>query len=284
MNPTEQKKMQSKIERLEARVRELESRLSDYRGLGGQLLQARKTAALANLAAGTIHDFNNILQSILGYSQLLSMQRGAAAPEYESLRHIEELVDKGKELTTQFLHVSRNTRPVFLPLNLNAKILEVSEFLGRTIPKMITLEQELADDLGTINADDGQIELLLMDFGLNAMDTMPDGGRLCFRTANTRVRKDHSLRDEAIPPGEYVLLTISDTGHGISLKTPDGVFGPLMAAGGDETPAKGLRLSAVYLIVKNHGGFVALPDMANEGDILEIYFPILSPSRGATPS
>ncbi len=282
MRPTKQEKVQGKIERLEARIRELESRLSAYHGLEGQLLQARKTAALANLAAGAVHDFNNLLQSILGYSQLIFMQRGGAGPESEPLRQIEQLVDKGKELTTQFLHVSRSSRSVFLPLNLNEKILEVSSFLRRTIPKMIGLEQELADDLRTINADDSQIELLLMDFGLNAMDTMPDGGRLCFRTANTTVRKGHPPRDGVIPPGEYVLLTVSDTGHGTSLKDRDTVFGPFAGAGAGEPPPKGPRLAAVYLIVRNHGGFVELPDATDKGHAITIYFPAWSPPRGAT--
>jgi signal transduction histidine kinase len=278
MNPPGQKKMQGEIERLEARIRELESQLSEYQDVEGRLLHTRRTAALANLAAGAIHDFNNLFQSILGYSQLIFMQRGEADPEYEALYHIEELVDKGKELTTQFLHVSRNTRSVYLPLNLNDKIREISKFLRRTIPKMISLEHELADGLRTIDADDSQIELLLMDFGLDAMDTMPDGGRLYFRTANTTVRKGRPLRDGAIPPGDYVLLTISDTGRGFG---PDSTFGPFIRADG-ETPPKGLRLAAVYLIVKNHGGFVDVPDVTDEGNRLDMYFPSSSPPQGIT--
>jgi two-component system cell cycle sensor histidine kinase/response regulator CckA len=278
MNPAEQKEMQGKIERLEARIRELESRLSECQGVERHLLHTRRTTALANLAAGAIHDFNNLLQSILGYSQLLFMQRGAADPEYEAFYHIEELVDKGKQLTTQFLHVSRNARSVYLPLNLNGKIKEVSKFLRRTIPKMISLEYELADDLKTIDADDSQIELLLMDFGLNAMDTLPKGGRLCFRTANRTVRKGHPLLDGAIRPAEYVLLTVSVTGQKFSLGGPDSVFGLFSGV----TPSKSLRLSAVYLIVKNHGGFVDVPDVGHEANRLEIYFPTSSQPRDAT--
>jgi signal transduction histidine kinase len=200
------------------------------------------------------------------------MQRGQTDPEYETLSHIEELVDKGKELTTQFLHVSRNTRSVYLPLNLNDKIREFSKFLRRTIPKMIGLEHELADDLTAIDADESQIDLLLMDFGLNAMDTMPDGGRLRFRTANTTVHEGHPLRGGAIPPGEYVLLTVCVTGQGCSLRDPDSVYGKFIGIDG-ETPARGLRLSAIYLIVKNHGGFVDVPDVTDEGNRLDLYFP-----------
>jgi hypothetical protein len=144
---------------------------------------------------------------------------------------------------------------------------------------MITLEHELAEDLRTIDADDSQIELLLLDFGLNAMDTMPEGGRLRFRTANRAVRKGQPLRYGVLPPGEYVQLSVSDTVHGISLKEPDGLLE--VPAGGDtESPPKDLRLSAVSLIVMNHGGFIDLPK--DEGQGIEIYFPTSSSPRGPT--
>lgn len=280
MEESDRKKMQEKIHQLEEEIQILRAKMSEHGKLEDQLRQSQKMEALANLSAGIAHDFNNILQSILGYTQLALLKRTNDDPDFRIFTQIEKNIAKGNELTQQFLTFGRKIEPKFRPLNLNHKILEINKLLQRTIPRMIKIELMLSDDLKMINADSGQIEQILMNLSINARDAMPDGGKLVFKTKNIFLegKQPLTLTHLKTNPGKYVLLTVSDTGVGISSETMGHIFEPFFTTK-ERGKGTGLGLSMIYSIVKNHNGFIDCSSKDKEGTTFSIYFPILNTDR-----
>ena len=278
MEMSEYQMMRVRIEDLEEEVRNLRSRLSEHRKLEEQLLQAQKMESLANLAAGIAHDFNNILQAILAYTQLARFGKNEADPDYETFLQIEKTIMKGSELTEQFLTFGRKTLPRSAPLNLNQKIKDVVELLKRTIPRMIEIELALAADLKPVNADAGQIEQLLMNLSINARDAMPERGKLFFKTENVTLTEQHPFMHLNPQPGEYILLSVSDTGSGIPPENMKRIFEPFFTTK-LKGKGTGLGLAMVYAIVKSHGGFVDCSSKVGEGTTFRIHLPASNPAH-----
>jgi two-component system cell cycle sensor histidine kinase/response regulator CckA len=266
------KEMQTKIEKLEKEIRVLKSKEREFKKLEAQLQQAQKMEALATLAGGIAHDFNNILQTIMGNTQLLLMGKDKGDPDYKKLTQLEMAANKGSELTKHFLTLGKKIESKFSPHDLNRLIKEIKKLLGRTIPKMIEIELQLASDLKMVNVDRGQIEQIVMNLSINARDAMPDGGKLIFNTQNVILNSDeytkflHESR-------EYVLLSISDTGSGMSTEEIRHIFEPYYTT---KEPGKGtgLGLAMVYAIVKNHRGSIDCLSKPGEGTTFNIYFPV----------
>jgi two-component system cell cycle sensor histidine kinase/response regulator CckA len=273
--PNEQK-LQEKIDGLEEELRNLKLRLQEKRQLEEQLIQAQKMESLANLAAGIAHDFNNILQTILGYTQLALLGIKAGVPQEDAFQKIERIVHKGSELTEQFLTFGRKKLPNFASLDLNQKARDLANLLRRTIPKMIEIDLQLSDDLKAIHADGGQIEQVLMNLCINAKDAMPQGGRLVIRTENIELKREHPLMQLSAHPGEYVLLSVSDTGGGIPPENLKHIYEPFFTTK-DQGKGTGLGLAVVYAIVKNHEGFIECSSQMGEGTTFRIRFPALPP-------
>ena len=265
------KEMQSKIDRLEKEIKILKSKEREYKKLEIQLQRAQKMEALATLAGGVAHDFNNILQAILGITQLLLMGKDEGDPDYKKFIQLEMAANKGSELTKQFLTLGRKIENKFYSLDLNSRIKEIKNLLRRTIPKMIHIELHLADNLKRIKIDAGQIEQIIMNLGINARDAMPDGGKLILKTENVTLN-NYQYNQFAPFNHEYVLLTISDTGLGMSPEELDHIFEPFYTT---KEPDKGtgLGLSMVYAIVKNHGGIIECSSKPGKGTTFKIYFP-----------
>lgn len=264
--------MQQKIRRLEKEIQDLNSKLNAHKVLVKQFQQAQKTKALASLAGGVAHDFNNILQAILGYTQLALMQKDRQENDYQTFCDIEAAVKKGSALTEQFLRIGRQMRPKYLPVNLNAVILETRNLLKRTISKMITIDLKLDDDLAMIHADKGQIEQILMNLIINARDAMADKGCL---TLTTRNIVDPEKLPQALQAGaspEHVLLTVEDNGCGMSPKTLRHIFEPFYTHKKDGN-GNGLGLSMVSAIVKNHDGYISCSSREGKGTVFRLYFP-----------
>ena len=237
-----------------------------------QLIQAQKMEAIGTLAGGIAHDFNNLLQVTLGYSDLLLMRKEEGDPEYADLKKIVQAGRNGADLVRRLLTFSRKVEPRFRPMNLNNLIRQVEKLLFRLIPKMIAIELRLDDSLRIINADAMQLEQILMNLAVNAGDAMPDGGKLTIETTNAVLGQEYCRAHVGAQAGEYVLLRVSDTGHGMDRETLQHIFEPFYTtkAVGRGT---GLGLATVYGIVKQHSGHIECKSKPGLGTTFSIYLP-----------
>lgn len=245
-----------------------------------QLLQAQKMEAVGTLAAGVAHDFNNLLQTVQGYAELLRLRQGEGEDAGEQVQHIINAARRGSELTRQLLTFSRKIDSEKRPVDLNQKLTEVRNFLERTIPKMIEIELNLAEDLKLVNADPSQIEQVLMNLAVNARDAMPEGGKLVIETRNVSLDEAYCKIHLGPEPGEYVLLGVSDTGEGMHKEPLERIFEPFYTtkACGKGT---GLGLAMVYGIVKAHSGHIVCHSEPGKGTDFNIYLPVLEREAGS---
>ena len=239
-----------------------------------QLRQAQKMEAVGTLAGGIAHDFNNLLQAVQGYAQLLLLRKDGDDARQRELQQIIHAAIRGAELTQQLLTFSRKIESELQPIDFNRELENVRLLLERTIPKMIEVEFRLAQDLKMVNADPGQVEQILMNLAVNANDAMPDGGKLIVETANVILDQDYCKIHRVANPGNYVQLTVTDTGHGIDEMTIEHIFEPFYTT--KETgKGTGLGLATVYGIVKSHNGHIVCYSEPNEGTTFKIYLPTI---------
>ena len=264
------------LQDITARVEAEESR----QALEKQLVHAIKMEAVGTLAGGIAHDFNNLLQAITGYTQLLLMDRSLSGQELQPLRKIESAADRARELARQLLTFSRKVESHLAPSVLNQIVEEALQILGRTIPKMITIEKHLADDLKPVEVDANQIEQVILNLGINAAHAMPEGGRLSITTAMAREGLDEGRPAEA-GPGPYIELIIDDSGSGMDSQTLERIFDPFFTTKGIGA-GTGLGLSMVYGIVKNHGGWITCRSAPGRGTTFNIYLPTIDTALAGT--
>ena len=245
--------------------------ITSQKRLEAQLLQSQKMEAVGTLAGGIAHDFNNSLQAISGFTQLLLMDEARPRQDKEMLATIRQAARHAEELTRQLLTFSRKIENNPVPLNLNRDIRETCRLLERTLPKMIQIETRLQENLPIIRVDKVQLEQVIMNIGINAGHAMPDGGRLVFETAKVRLGDDDGHR-LAVSPGEFVQLTMSDTGVGMDEKTRQHIFEPFFTTR-ETGSGTGLGLATVYGIVTNHGGAITCTSTVGQGTTFTIYFP-----------
>jgi len=247
---------------------------AEKRELESQLMQAQKMEAIGTLAGGIAHDFNNILQAISGYTQILLIAKKDSDPDYKELAEIEKAAQRARELIRRLLIFGRKVDIELRPVDLNQKIKIISKLLERTIPKMIGIELNLEENLKNINADPIQLQQIIMNIGVNARDAMPDGGKLIFETRNVNLDERYCKTHLGAIPGEYVLLAISDSGHGMEKEVLDHIFEPFFTT--KETgKGTGLGMAMVYGIVKSHGGYITCYSEPDQGTTFKIYFPVL---------
>ncbi len=237
-------------------------------------LQAQKMAAVGNLAGGIAHDFNNILQAIIGHVDLLSYDLGEQGPRYHRLKQIESAAQRATDLIGQLLTFSKKGESKPRALSLNSEIKEVMKLITSTIPKMITIELQLDPDLRMIDADPVQVNQILMNLAVNGRDAMPDGGKLVIGTKNVTLDEEYCRIRSGLRPGEYVMLWVSDTGHGIEKDVLDHIFEPFYTTKG-VGKGTGLGLSTVYGIVKSHQGHIICESEPGRGATFKVYFPAL---------
>jgi signal transduction histidine kinase/ActR/RegA family two-component response regulator len=237
-----------------------------------QLLQAQKMEAVGRLAGGVAHDFNNLLTVITSYS---TMALGSLRPEdplHQDICEVKGAAERATRLTKQLLAFSRKQvlRPQLLDLSQTAA--EMERMLQRLIGEDVALDLHLASDLGLISADPGQIEQVLMNLVVNARDAMPEGGRVTIETANVTFSSALPMTEMGRPAGEYAMLTVTDTGTGMSEETLGNLFEPFFTT----KPAglgTGLGLSTVYGIVKQSGGDIHVRSEPGRGTTFRLYFP-----------
>lgn len=244
--------------------------VSEQKRMEAQLIQAQKMEAIGTLAGGIAHDFNNLLMVVQGNVSLMLLDVNSAHPHYEMLRMIEKQVLSGSKLTAQLLGYARKGRYELRPFYLNQLVADTSEAFGRT-RKNITIHRKLAKNLFTCEADQGQIEQVLMNLFVNAADAMPEGGDLFLKTANVNFSEIKG-RGYIPNPGEYVLLTVTDTGVGMDSKTIDRIFDPFFTTK-ELGRGTGLGLASTYGIVKGHGGYIEVESEKGHGSAFKVYLP-----------
>ncbi len=248
--------------------------ITDSKRLEEQLLQSQKMEAVGTLAGGIAHDFNNLLQVIHGYADMGLLDIGRDQAGYTELSEIKKAAKRAAELTQGLLTFSRRAEGQLRPVDLNRELVQISKMLERTIPKMIAIELNLADDLRNVKADPGQLQQAIMNMTVNARDAMPDGGRLVIETANVVLDDEFRNLHHGIEPGDYVLLAISDSGHGMEKDTQEKIFDPFFTTK-EVGKGTGLGLSIVFGIVKSHGGTVECYSEPGEGSTFKVYFPAI---------
>src|SRR4030043_128518 len=244
--------------------------VSEQKRMEAQLIQAQKMEAIGTLAGGIAHDFNNLLMVIQGNVSLMLLDVNPAYPHFEMLRTIEKQVQSGSKLTSQLLGYARKGRYELRPIHLTQMVADTSEAFGRT-RKNITIHRDLAGNLFACEADQGQIEQVLMNLFVNSADAMPEGGDLFLKTAHVDFEEIKG-RGYLPNPGDYILLTVTDTGVGMDSKTIDRIFDPFFTTK-EWGRGTGLGLASTYGIVKGHGGYIEVESEKGRGSTFKVYLP-----------
>ncbi|MBA2379839.1 MAG: response regulator, partial [Blastocatellia bacterium] len=245
-----------------------------------QLMQAQKLESIGRLAGGIAHDFNNMLTAITGYSDLALRRMKADDP----LRHhIEEIMKAGKrsaELTNQLLAFSR--RQMLQPqiIDVNDVIEDTLVMLRRLIGEHIELSVQLGDGLSPVSVDPGQLSQILVNLIINSRDAMPDGGSILIETGDRSFDVPYTSENHNTPPGEYVMIAVSDNGLGMDEETKTQMFEPFFTTK-EVGKGTGLGLSTVYGVVKQSGGNISVYTEPEHGTTIKIYLPRVESSPNA---
>lgn len=246
--------------------------ITEQKRLQDQLHQAQKMESVGRLAGGVAHDFNNLLTVIIGYCEMLSDDTKDNPTASSMVKGINRAAGRAASLTRQLLAFSR--KQIIQPkrLNINELIVNLEKMLHRLISEHISLTTRLEAEPGIIKVDPAQLEQVLMNLAVNARDAMPGGGKLTIETSNIYLDETYSRLHSEVAPGNYVMLSISDTGCGMDEYTEENIFEPFFTT---KEPGKGtgLGLSTVYGIVKQSGGHIGFYSQLNKGTTFNIYFP-----------
>ena len=253
--------------------------ITERRSLENQLQQALKMDAIGRLAGGVAHDFNNLLMVIRAYAELMLE---ALAVEHPLRCNVQEIITasgRAADLTRQLLAFGRKQMQALRVLSLNSVLQEISRMLPRLIGEDIQLVILPGKELGNVKADPVQIEQVLMNLAANARDAMPGGGKLTMETANVRLDDTYVQHHSMVPPGEYVLLAVTDTGQGIAPDHLAHIFEPFYSTKAEGKGA-GLGLATVYGIVKQSRGFIWVYSEPGLGTTFKMYLPRVRQESG----
>jgi len=249
--------------------------ITEQTNLEHQLRHAQKMEALGTLASGVAHDFNNILTVIMGYCNLSAVQLDQGSPLRQNLNQIMAASERAATLTGSLLAYGRKQAINPQPLELNWSVLQMDRFLTRLIGEQIELVTKLCDGKITILADSGQFEQVLMNLATNARDAMERSGCLSIVTGRITIDQDFIRLHGYGKPGNYAMLSVSDTGSGMDETTRDKIFEPFFTTK-PQGQGTGLGLSIVYGIVKQHGGYINVYSEPGHGTTFNIYLPLCS--------
>jgi PAS domain S-box-containing protein len=262
------------IDITEQKRTELELKLKDE-----QLIQSQKIEAVGRLAGGIAHDFNNILTAIIGYSEVLLMDSNIDKKYRGFAKQIKSSADRASSLTQQLLAFSRSQILKPRLVNLNILVKGIHKMLQSLIGEDVDLVIRNSSNLGMIRVDTGQIEQVIMNLAINARDAMPVGGKLIIETQNAYLNEDYCKTHYCDSPGHYVVLVVSDTGHGMDEDIREHIFEPFFTTK-EVGKGTGLGLATVYGIVKQSGGHIGVFSELNEGTTFKLYFPRVDEREG----
>lgn len=245
---------------------------TDFRKVEEQLAQSQKMNAVGQLAGGVAHDFNNVLQAIIGYSDLLLANHRPTDPSFQDIMQIKQNANRAASLVRQLLAFSR--RQTLRPevLNLNDRLYDLSMLLKRLLGERVELDLTHGRDLWFVKADVNQFEQVVVNLAVNARDAMPNGGKLAIRTSNVPAAEAARLAVSGMPAADYVKIEVSDTGTGMTPEVMDKIFEPFFTTK-EVGKGTGLGLSTVFGIVKQSGGFIDVDSKVGQGTTFAIYLP-----------
>jgi len=256
---------------------------TDQRSLQTQFHQSQKMQAVGQLAGGIAHDFNNLLTAMIGFCDLLLQRHQPGDQSFADIMQIKQNASRAANLVRQLLAFSRQQTLVPKVLDITDVLADLRNLIGRLIGETITLKMVHGRDLGLVKVDQGQLEQVIINLAVNARDAMTEGGDLVIRTLNHAVEQATPLGAETIPPGDYVLIEVKDSGHGIAPENMAKIFDPFFTtkAVGAGT---GLGLSTVYGIIKQTGGFIHVESAPGEGACFRLYLPRHRPNAEELPA
>ena len=238
--------------------------------LEAQLQQALKMEAMGTLAGGIAHDFNNLLMAIQGRTSIMLMKKDSSHPDIRHLKGIEDNVESAADLTRQLLGFARGGKYEVKPTDLNELIKKQNRMFGRT-KKEISIRGKYEENLWPVEIDQGQIDQVLLNLYVNAWQAMPAGGDLYLKTENVTL-DEIDVEPFSIEPGEYVKISVTDTGVGMDKATREKIFEPFFTTK-EMGRGTGLGLASAYGIIKNHGGFINVYSEKGHGTTFNIYLP-----------
>ena len=246
--------------------------ITERKKLEAQLRQAQKMEAIGQLAGGIAHDFNNALTLIKTCSELTLFDLKESDPLREKIEMILEATNRSADLAHRLLAFSRRQVMEMKVLDLNNLLKDLDKMLRRVIGEDIELVNVLAEDLGRVKVDPGQVEQVVLNLALNAKDAMPRGGKLTIETANVELDETYSRTHVDVIPGRYVMLAVSDTGIGMTPEIKNRLFEPFFTTK-EKGKGTGLGLAMVYGIVKQSGGNIWIYSEAGMGTTFKVYLP-----------
>ncbi|MGH7732440.1 MAG: PAS domain S-box protein [Gemmatimonadales bacterium] len=246
--------------------------VTDQKLLESQLLQAQRMESVGRLSGGIAHDFNNLLTAILGSAELLRETLPTDSSVLEEVVEIEKASRRAADLTHQLLAFSRQQMLAPDVLDINAVVADLTRLLGRVLGEDIHFETRLRPDLGKVRADPGQLGQVIMNLAVNARDAMPEGGMLTIATAAASIDKTYAATHPSAVPGDYVVVSVSDSGTGIAPDVLPHIFDPFYTT---KAPGAGtgLGLSTAYGIVKQSGGYIWAYSEIGKGSTFKVYLP-----------
>ncbi len=245
--------------------------ITEKKRMQEHLFQSQKMDSIGVLAGGIAHDFNNILTAIIGHSEIIrrsALEEKAA----RSLNVIEEAARRAGRMISKLLGFARKSNFEIVPLNMNDVIFDTVKLLERVIDRRINLTVELDNRLPLIQGDVNQMEQVIMNLIVNARDAMPNGGRIVIKTTDREITNGMPDVPPYVPPGEYVLISVGDTGTGIPRDIINKIFEPFFTTK-ERGKGTGLGLSMVYGVVKEHKGYIAVHSEQGKGTVFTIYVP-----------
>jgi PAS domain S-box-containing protein len=246
--------------------------VTEKRVLEKQLRMAQKMEAIGRLSGGIAHDFNNLLGVIIGYSHVLKKELGDNSALCEHAVEIEKAGQRAASLTKQLLAFSRQQVLTPAVLNLNTLVSDMEGMLPRLLGEDIEVSLALDSELGSVKADQSQLEQVIMNLAVNARDVMPQGGKLKIQTANVELDQAYARDHPGSKAGNYVLLAVTDTGTGMNTETLAHIFEPFYTTK-ERGKGTGLGLATVYGIVKQSNGYIFVDSAPGKGATFQIYLP-----------
>ncbi|MCM8794089.1 MAG: PAS domain S-box protein [Candidatus Omnitrophica bacterium] len=256
-------------------ITELKKKEKEIAALREQFAQAQKMEAVGRLAGGIAHDFNNSLTLIKVSAQLAQAKLKEGDALREQINMIIEATDRSANLARQLLAFSRKQVMEKKVIDLNALITDLDKMLHRVIGEDIELIYQLSEDLKKVYVDPGQIEQVVLNLTLNSRDAMPNGGKLIIETANVELDEDYAKSHLGVIPGSYIMLSVTDTGVGMTPEVKEHIFEPFFTTK-EKGKGTGLGLSMVYGIVKQSKGYIWVESEPGQGTTFKIYLPAMN--------